>query len=265
MPSGPKSNKYMNRHAAEARERDQERQANAKAAREKDKEDAMWAEDDPKQLKKQEKQRETEEKMRRQAELKAERKEQLEQEERELGQKVPQKVTRRQLQKDLSKMLSDYDKLKEKERQQQPGVLVKDVGAALPESNPNRMARNDDRKNSSSEIKASGGVSDALSALQSGMGLGGVSVPEDRHIGRRARVLYKKFCEEHLPTLREEKPGLRRPQYNDLLWEMWQKSEMNPFVQRSEQRSRERLEQERRWMEGEDDDESDGGNEAEKE
>ncbi|RNF07786.1 hypothetical protein TraAM80_03160 [Trypanosoma rangeli] len=261
MPSGPKSNKFMNRHAAEARERDQERQANVKAAREQAREDAKWVENDPKELKRQARQREVEEKARRQDEVRAERKEQLEQEEQELSEKVPQKVTRRQIQKDLSKLLKDYDKGKENERQQQSGALVNNVDAALPESNPNRAAKNEVR-NSSSDIKASGGVTEVLSALQSGMRSGAVPLQEDRHIGKRARVLYRQFCEEHIPTLREEKPRLRRTQYDELLWEMWQKSPMNPFVQRSEQRSKERLEQERRWMEADDDDESEDDDEG---
>ncbi|RNF21012.1 uncharacterized protein Tco025E_03551 [Trypanosoma conorhini] len=263
MPSGPKSNKFTNRHAAEARERDQERQAKTKAVREQTMEDAKWVEDDPRQLKRLAKQQETEEKARRQEEARAERKEQLEREEQELGQKVPQKVSRRQIQKDLSKLLSDYDKGKENERRRQPGALVDNAEASLPESNPNRAARKEAR-NSSGEIKATGGVTEALSALQSGMQTGAASVTEDRHIGKRARVLYRQFCEEHLPTLREEKPRLRRTQYDELLWEMWQKSPMNPFVQRSEQRSKERLEQERRWMQGDDEEEGEDDEEGKK-
>ncbi|ORC86161.1 uncharacterized protein TM35_000302010 [Trypanosoma theileri] len=267
MPSGPKSNKFTNRHAAEARERQQEREAQAKAEREKAKEDAMWAncDDDPRVQRRQARQREAEAKAQQQAELRAERKEQLLQEERELSQKAPQKVTRRQIQKDLSKMLSDYDKVKKQEEQQKHGAVVNSETTALPVGgNPNRAGNTNTNagfnEKNGNEIKASGSVGEVLSAVQSGM-TGGPSVPDNRHIGKRARVLYRHFCEENLPTLREEKPGLRRTQYNDLLWEMWQKSPTNPFVQRSELRSKERLEEERRWMEQGDDDDSEGGEE----
>ncbi|KAH9600109.1 Coiled-coil domain-containing protein 124/Oxs1 [Trypanosoma melophagium] len=264
MPSGPKSNKYTNRHAAEARERQQEREAQAKAERAKAAEDALWAntDDDPKQQRRMARQREAEAKAQREAELRAERKEQLLQEERELSQKAPQKVTRRQIQKELSKMLSDYDKVKKQQEQQQHGAVVNSETTALPEGgNPNRAGNKNTNsgynESSGNEINATGSVGEVLSAVQSGM-TGGPSVPDNRHIGKRARVLYRHFCDEQLPMLREEKPGLRRTQYNDLLWEMWQKSPTNPFVQRNELRSKERLEEERRWMEQGDDD-SEGG------
>ncbi|KAG8346986.1 hypothetical protein TRVL_02190 [Trypanosoma vivax] len=244
----------MNRHAMEAREREQERSAQAKAIRAREQEDAMWAEDDAKVLKKQSKQREAEEKAQRQAEQRALKKELLLREEEELSASVPKKVARRQIQKDLSKMLTEYDKTKQAERRQESNIV--NGNSDLPKGNPNRDPTVKSRGAEESSVHV-GGLNEALDMLKVDPSNGQPSLPENRHIGQRARVLYRKFCEEELPKLREGNPGLRRSQYNDLLWELWQKSTMNPFVQRNEQRSKERLEQERRWMEGEDVEEDD--------
>nr|CCC95037.1 conserved hypothetical protein [Trypanosoma congolense IL3000] len=256
MPSGPKSNKYTNRHAAEARERDQERRDQEKARRQQETEDALWADNDAKTAKKQAKQREAEEKAQRQAEQRALKKELLLQEERELSSKVPVKVTRRQMQKDLSKMLADYDKGKRSERGQGDKADVpKGSGVVPPRNDANASSYRE--KNPERE----GPLNEALSALQLHQATDQAAI-NNRHIGKRARVLYRIFCDEQLPALREEKPGLRRSQYNDLLWEMWQKSPSNPFVQRSERQSAERLEQERRWLEGDDEEGEEGEDEA---
>lgn len=249
MPSGAKANKFMNRHAVEAREREQERSAQIKAKKRQEEEDALWAESDAKALKKQAKQREAEEKAQRQAEQRALKKELLLQEEQELSAKVPQKVSRRQMQKDLSKMLADYDRKKQVEPRENRSQLA--AGGAGDPSAGNLKKPGDWSKGGA---VAEGPLNEALSALQL-RNPGEQVVPEDRHIGKRARVLYRLFCEEQLPRLREERPGLRRSQYNDLLWEMWQKDSSNPFVQRNERRSADRLEQERRWIEGDDDEE----------
>ncbi|GET86901.1 hypothetical protein, conserved [Leishmania tarentolae] len=266
MPSGPKNNKYVNRHSEEARQREEERRIDSRAAREAAKEDARWTETDPKVLKKMEKQREMERKQEEKATRDNQKKEQLEEEEREMNAKVPKKVAQRQIQKDLAKMLADYDKERNTLRSGQHGTVVKPEKieeVPLPSGNVNRergMAPYPEVDRESNTIKASGTVADVVTALEKGGSASGAAeIPDNRHIGKRAKVLYKAFYEEHVEQVKEEKPGLRRTQYNDIIWEMWQKSPTNPFVMRTEKIAHERLEAERRWMEGD----SDGEDEEE--
>lgn len=270
MPSGPKTNKFTNRHSEEARLRDEERRLDSKAARDAAKEDAKWAETDSKVLKKMEKQREQEQKEAEKAARDAEKKAQLAEEERELNAKVPAKVSKRQIQKDLSKMLADYDRQRDAIRGvQQHGAVVEPAQqaeeAALPSGNVNRergIAPFANTNQDPNVISASGKSGDVLAALE-GKTTGEAEVPDNRHIGKRARVQYKAFYAEHYDAVKEEKPGLRRPQYNDIIWEMWQKSPKNPFVLRNEKVAQQRLDEERRWMEG--DSEGDDEEEEEKE
>ncbi|KAG5484014.1 hypothetical protein LSCM1_05866 [Leishmania martiniquensis] len=273
MPSGPKSNKYTNRHSEEARLRDEERRIHSRAAREAAKEDAQWAETDPKMLKKIEKQREMERKQAERATRDAEKREQLKEEEREMNARVPKKVSQRQIQKDLAKMLADYDKQRNALRGGEQGAVAspaKTEETPLPSGNVNRE-RGVALGQESNTINASGTVSDVLAVLgKGGDSSGAAEIPDNRHIGKRAKVLYKAFYAEHLERVKEESPGLRRTQYNDIIWEMWQKSPTNPFVMRTEKIAHERLEAERRWMEGDSDDDEeeteleDGGKRAAK-
>ncbi|KAG5509538.1 hypothetical protein JKF63_06243 [Porcisia hertigi] len=265
MPSGPKTNKYTNRHSEEARLRDEARLIDSRLAREAAKEDARWAETDPKMLKKKEKQREMEQKQLEKATRDAEKKEQLQEEEQEMNVNVPKKVAKRQIQKDLSKMLADYDKQRDAIRQGQHGSVVMPAmkeEVPLPSGNMNRVrgvAANSASGHESNTIKASGTVSDVLTALERGDNAkAAADLPDNRHIGKRAKVLYKAFYAEHFDQLKEERPGLRRTQYNDIIWEMWQKNPANPFVMRSEKVAHERLEAERRWLDGDSDDEEEG-------
>ena len=258
MPSGPKNTKFTNRHAEEARTRDNERDSEKRAAENRAKEDAEWADDgDRKMQKKLEREREQAAKAQEQQQRREENQRALQQEERELTQGQPTKVTKKQMQRDVAKLVANYDKEMSKMR---PGGAQDDAPSAadpLPKKNVNRVSEEDKQKPPAPEVvKASGSVGVAVSALTDHT----KGVPDDRHIGKRARVLYKLFCEEHTTRVKEQHPGLRRTQLNDVLWEMWQKSPQNPFVQRSENRSAQRLEEERRWMEegsGDDDDDDD--------
>lgn len=272
MPSGPKTNKYTNRHSEEARLRDEERRLDARAAREAAKEDAKWEETDAKVLKKMEKQREQDQKQAEKAARDAEKKQQLADEEREMNAKVPAKVTKRQIQKDLSKMLADYDRQRDAIRGVQHGAVVEpaqkeEEETPLPSGNVNRqrgIVPFAGGNQGSDAITASGKIGDVLAALE-GKTTGEAEIPDNRHIGKRARVLYKAFYAEHYDAVKEEKPGLRRAQYNDIIWEMWQKSPSNPFVLRNEKVAQQRLDEERRWMEGNSGDDEEGEEGEEKE
>lgn len=261
MPSGPKNNKYTNRHSEEARLRDEERRINERSAANAAKEDLKWSETDPKALKKLAKERELEEKAAAKTTRDMEKKEQMKEEEREINAKVPVKVSKRQLQKDLSKMLSDYDRQRDAVRFGTGGTGVEAAkDDPLPSGNVNKARGmqpfSDNGVVQENTINASGSVGAVLNALEKS-GATSAEIPDNRHIGKRAKVLYKAFVTEHWDQVREEKPGLRRTQYNDVIWEMWQKSPNNPFVLRNEKIAQERLDAERRWMEGDADSEND--------
>jgi hypothetical protein len=235
MPSAPKTNKFTNRHAEEARIRDSERAGAAQSAAQKAREDAQWRDDDPRNKKKEEKVRLEAEKAEELERRRAERLEQLESEEREFNaSKVPTKVQKRATQKDVAKLLAAYDKEYAKVR---PTL---EEPTALPSAPVNHQIDRSGAEVSASEITA------AIAALDLSKG-----IPEDRHIGKRARVLYRLFYEANLPKVKEAHRGLKRSQYNDRLWEMWQSSPQNPFVQRKEVRNAERLDAERNWFAGE--------------
>lgn len=252
MPSGPKNTKFTNRHADEAHARDEQRNAERSSAQRAAKEDAEWADDgDRKQQKKLEREREAAMKAHEQAQRRDENQKLLAEEERDLAKQQPGKVTKKQMQRDVAKLVANYDKEMAKMR---PGSAADAKPQdAMPLQNPNHPAS--DKKQTVEHVSASGGVSAAVSALE-----GQRAPPDDRHIGKRARVQYRQFCAEHMERAKEQHPNLRRSQLNDVLWEMWQKSPQNPFVQRSEGRNAARLEEERKWMEGEsgDDDDADG-------
>ncbi|CCW61894.1 unnamed protein product [Phytomonas sp. EM1] len=260
MPSGPKTNKYLNRHSEEARKRGEERLHESRQAKEIAAEDAKWKDTDAKASKRLEKQREAERKMEEKALREAEKREQLAKEESEYQKgKPPAHVQKRELQKILSKALSAYDK----ERDSVRGSIPENKTSAtydanvteLPKRNENRQVKVEPSVDPNT-ITSHGTIDAALRNLNTQQ----QAIPENRHIGKRAKTLYKTFYEEQLEKVKMERPGLRRTQYNDIIWEMWQKSPLNPFVLRSEARDQARLEADRKWMEGgssnEDDEES---------
>lgn len=237
MPSGPK-NKFTNRHAEEAKERDNERQASTRAAADKAREDALWQDDDAKAKKRQDKAQSETEKADEAERRRAERQQQLDDEDRELSKaKVPPKVQKRNMQKDVAKMLAAYDKEATKMR---PTL---DDPPALPTGSVNA------HRGAQVEDVSASDITSALAALDFSKG-----IPDDRHIGKRARVLYKLFCDANIAKVKDEHRGLKRSQLNDRLWDLWQTSPQNPFVQRKESRNSDRMAAERAWFAGDEDD-----------
>ncbi|KAI0078977.1 DUF1014-domain-containing protein [Panus rudis PR-1116 ss-1] len=53
----------------------------------------------------------------------------------------------------------------------------------------------------------------------------------ERHPERRFKAAFEAYKERELPKLRQEHPGLRLNQYQDLLYKQFQKSDENPFNQ----------------------------------
>jgi hypothetical protein len=247
MPSGPKNQKFFNRHAAEAQERDQARASDARSAKQRELEDAKWRETDPKILKAAAKEQEERERQAERERLQLEKKAQLDEEDKTLSKGAPKKVTQKQLQREMAKMLASYDRDFSKVR---GGDVVADSGATdLPSGNVNKDSSA--AASAPTTVNASG-VDAGIAALGATKGKGrGVATPytgEDRNIGKRARVAFRKFSEDNLKAVKEDKPGMTRTQYNDLLWKMWQKSPLNPFVQRAEGRAAEAAEREKNWM-----------------
>lgn len=91
MPSGPKQNKFLNRHSVEARQRDEERLMENKRAEQKAKEDAMWQDNDSRNAKKQAKREEEMQKEQERLARERDKREQLQAEERELNCGGPKK------------------------------------------------------------------------------------------------------------------------------------------------------------------------------
>ncbi|KAL3140213.1 hypothetical protein ABBQ38_004488 [Trebouxia sp. C0009 RCD-2024] len=67
-------------------------------------------------------------------------------------------------------------------------------------------------------------VTEALSAL-------GVKEEEDKHPERRMKAAFAAYKERQMPLMKEEKPGLKQSQYQDMIFKAWQKSPANPLVQ----------------------------------
>jgi hypothetical protein len=242
MPSGPKWD-GKNRHARDAAARDEEKRSTAKAQEARAKEDALWADDGSSKKKSDAKKEEAAARAEEQRLKKEQAKREYEQEQAALSKGVPAKVAKRDEQKAVTKNIV-AGSLK-------PGG--RDVSRVnVAEGNPNRpigagAAGDDDGMGDRAASSGAGGADKAKAQ----------SVPDDRHIGKRARTAYRKFCAEQLPMLKEDKK-LRRSQHMDLLWAMWQKCPDNPFVQRAENRADEMLR--RKWFEEEG---SDGDDAAE--
>ncbi len=43
------------------------------------------------------------------------------------------------------------------------------------------------------------------------------------------KAAFAAYCEEKLQGLRQDKPGLKQSQYNDMLFKSWQKAPENPL------------------------------------
>jgi len=243
MPSGPKTNKFTNRHATEANERKAQVEAERRAAADTARDDALWHDEgDRKQQKRAEREEEQQRKLHEQQQRQRDKEQQLALEEREMAQAQPSKVTKRQMQRDVAKLVANYDKEMQKLRPAgESDQALQQPPAPPPQAQ--QKARGGQNKGGSDDEADDAKRPQAACA----------EVPDDRHIGKRAKVQYKLFFAEHYDGLKSANPGLRRSQLSDLVWELWQKSPQNPLVMRREQRDSMRLEDMRKWIEGDDD------------
>ena len=236
MPSGPRWD-GLNHHARDARDRDATKKAEAASKTAKAKEDAMWKDaDDRDGRKRQEKTAAAEAKRQEQLQRKQEKEAQLRAEEEELG-RGPKKVLQRDAQREAVRFA-----LTSLGRGGGRGAAddspTSPLADPLPKGNVNRPQ--DGGTTSSSSAAAEAGSSpvvvsaSGLTCAIQAMGSGAPEDQADRHIGRRARRLYREFYEEQYAKLKEAMPKMRRSQLNDAVWAMWQKCPQNPFVQRAE-------------------------------
>ena len=47
---------------------------------------------------------------------------------------------------------------------------------------------------------------------------------------RRMKAAFAAYKERQLPIVKEEKPGLKQSQYQDMIFKAWQKSPENPII-----------------------------------
>ena len=262
MPSGAKNVKFTNRHANEANARKAEEAGAAKAKKAQMDEDNAWKDDDDKQGKKKaERAAEKDEKDRLAMERKAEREAELEAEEKSLEKKPPKAVSKKEQQRLMAAMVRDFDmEARMNKTTEDEGDLAKRHGKVTKDLKQERVVEKklvDGNPNHDAPTAGGGGGAQGQAAAGS-LDAAKAKAPIDaRHIGKRARVAYRKFENANLEGLKASKPGLRRTQYSDLMWGMWQKSPENPFVQRQVRQANEMLE--RKWCQNDEEPSDDEG------
>jgi hypothetical protein len=60
----------------------------------------------------------------------------------------------------------------------------------------------------------------------------GLSLAITFTICRKPKMKFVQYSERELPGLKVEKPGLKAPQYKDILWKKWLRSPENPLNQK---------------------------------
>jgi hypothetical protein len=51
----------------------------------------------------------------------------------------------------------------------------------------------------------------------------------ERHPEKRMKQEWKRWKDREMPDIKTELPGLRKQQYEQKLWKLWQKAPENPF------------------------------------
>ncbi|KAG2075801.1 DUF1014-domain-containing protein [Suillus decipiens] len=116
-----------------------------------------------------------------------------------------------------------------------PGAIA--AGGSSSEAAP--AAVTDSKAEPSREIEsyAATGIDNALDLLEvvtakmDKASVGQQAAGIERHPERRFKAAFEAYKERELPNLKEEHPGLRLQQYQDLLHKQFQKSPDNPFNQ----------------------------------
>eukprot|EP01102_Stenamoeba_stenopodia_P011992 TRINITY_DN3731_c0_g1_i2.p1 TRINITY_DN3731_c0_g1~~TRINITY_DN3731_c0_g1_i2.p1 ORF type:complete len:257 (+),score=100.98 TRINITY_DN3731_c0_g1_i2:59-772(+) len=219
---------------AKARKEDVKRTTNEKIRKEK--EDALWADDDPRIAKQAAKKKAEDEKKAEAARKRAEKKALEEKEQAELSKlkpkQPPPKVTRAEIEKQTEK-----EKAKAKATTSSTTTTTSSSSTSLSstdndeedweaglEKNINHLIREEQAKHGADALIDARSVEEALSGL-------GVTDGKDKHPEKRLKAAYLAYESANLPVLRQENPGLKLSQYKEMLWKQWQKSPENPLNQ----------------------------------
>jgi len=213
----PKKLNGQNSKAVAAKARKEEKATAEKERVEREKEDALWRDDDKKREKKLSRKEDSEKKRLVALERKKERKE-LEEEEtvaigssrgRAEGKSLStQKMTRKQ----IEETMKESKKMRESEQKDSSVDQVRDI-----EENVNRLQVDGEEART---------VETAINIL-SGTGTAAV----EKHPEKRMKAAYEEFEKSRLPVLKVENPNLRLSQLKQLLRKEWMKSPQNPFNQ----------------------------------
>ncbi|PVD19887.1 hypothetical protein C0Q70_20380 [Pomacea canaliculata] len=202
----PKKFKGENSKAAEARARKEAVKQAETERKQKEEEDALWADEDK---------HETKEKKR--VELLEKKKELQRLADEEMSQMkgakqdTLSKLTRAQIQANRERLEAEAAAAAKKEED-----LPYDEKPI--EENLNRMVIEGDEART---------IDEAISVLRS------EDVTVDKHPEKRMKAAYNKFEEENLPRLKAENPNMRLSQLKQMLKKDWMKSPENPMNQRS--------------------------------
>lgn len=209
----PKKFKGENTKASAARERRAAQHAEAQAKKEKEVEDAYWADDDKHVARKQQRKEDKEKKRVEQLERKKELAKMADEEMDSIKSAKPkaaQKMTRAQIEIQQEKLRQEARAAAEKEA----SLMHHEVPL---EENVNKLE---------TEGEEARTVEDAISVL---------SVKEaegDRHPEKRMKAAYQKYEEENLPKLKQQNPNLRLSQLKQMLKKDWMKAPENPMNQK---------------------------------
>jgi len=126
-----------------------------------------------------------------------------------------------------SKKVTQHDLLKERERRDAALAAMSEEHAAaarreVGEGEYLKTVMVGNRNVDPDDVSASG--IDAVVGALDGMGLAPPSPA--------APMTFKDFLDREMPGLREEKPGLKLPQYKDIAYKMWTRSPENPANQK---------------------------------
>jgi len=238
----------QNTKAAEANARKDAVKKEKNAAVAKSKEDAKWADDDPRSAKSQARKKAEEEKKQQAAARRLEKKALEEKEAAELSKigkpkQPPPKVTRAEIDKEKEKLAKENrDKIQSanaaKDRvvplsssssssslKSSNGANEKEEDEEGLEKNINHLLREERAKHGENFIEARS-VEEALSELA-------VEDGQDKHPEKRLKAAFIAYEQANLPLLRQENPGMKLSQYKEMLWKQWQKAPENPLNRRS--------------------------------
>jgi len=209
----PKKFKGENSKAVEAKARKAAAHTAEKERLDREKEDALWADDDKHNARKQQRKEEKEKKRLEQLEKKKELQEMHDSEMESMKgakQQPAARLTRAQISQAQEKRAAEAAKAEKLQTQ-----LSHDQVPL--EENTNRLVVEGDEART---------VEDAISVLS----VGKESV--DKHPEKRVKAAYAEFEERRLPVLKKENTNMRLSQLKQLLKKEWQKSPENPLNQR---------------------------------